>query len=140
MTRRFNRDATRSGKASLPSKAAYELDESQHEGQHQESQENLDEYVVLDIKAAFYALGEPQKEIDAFVNELKNLTLKPKKKAVTKPACPGKILLKRSQLLLLTRALIKHHPLSLKKMLLPYWKRSCTRALRVGGMFLSHHT
>ncbi|KAB2625867.1 hypothetical protein D8674_017527 [Pyrus ussuriensis x Pyrus communis] len=50
-----------------------------------------------------------------------------------KPARPGKILLKRSQLLLLTRALRKHHPLSLKKMLLPYWKRSSTRARRVGG-------
>ncbi|TQE08399.1 hypothetical protein C1H46_006027 [Malus baccata] len=59
MTPRSKRKTTRSGNASDVGEAASQLDESQREGYHQESQENLDEYVVPDIIAAFHALGEP---------------------------------------------------------------------------------
>lgn len=53
---------------------------------------------------------------------------------------PRKRLPRKSQLLLQANVLKRCHPLSLKKMLLPYRKRSCARARRAGSMLLSHHT
>ncbi|TQE01768.1 hypothetical protein C1H46_012568 [Malus baccata] len=43
---------------------------------------------MLDIIAVIYALGESQKEIAAFMNELKNSTPKPNKKASDKAFRP----------------------------------------------------
>ncbi|KAB2614666.1 hypothetical protein D8674_021254 [Pyrus ussuriensis x Pyrus communis] len=50
--------------------------------------ENLDEYDILDIIAAIHALGEAQKQIVAFVKELKNLTPKPSEKTNDKDCTP----------------------------------------------------
>ncbi|TQE01296.1 hypothetical protein C1H46_013112 [Malus baccata] len=81
MAPKSKRNTAMSGNASDTGKAASQLDESQHEGQRQESQENLDEYDMPDIIVAIYALGKAQKEIVAFVKKLKNSILKPNKKA-----------------------------------------------------------
>ncbi|KAB2615089.1 S ribonuclease [Pyrus ussuriensis x Pyrus communis] len=63
------RNITMSGNASDVCQAASRFDESQREGSHQESQENLDEYDMPDIITTIYALGEAQKEIVASLSE-----------------------------------------------------------------------
>lgn len=51
-----------------------------NEEQHQESQENLEEYAMLYVIVAIHTLGEAQKEIIAYVKELKNSIPKLSKK------------------------------------------------------------
>lgn len=69
---RSRRNITMSGNASDACDVASRFNESQREGSHQESQENLDEYDMPDIITTIHALGEAQKEIVASVKELKN--------------------------------------------------------------------
>ncbi|KAB2635893.1 hypothetical protein D8674_026427 [Pyrus ussuriensis x Pyrus communis] len=79
MAPRSRRNTTKSGNALDASEVASRLNESQYEGQHLESQENLDEYDMLDIITSIHAL-----EIAAFMKELKNSIPKPNEKASDK--------------------------------------------------------
>ncbi|KAB2609763.1 S ribonuclease [Pyrus ussuriensis x Pyrus communis] len=60
---RSRRNITMSGNALVACEVASRFNESQREGSHQESQENLDEYDMPDIITTIHALGEAQKEI-----------------------------------------------------------------------------
>ncbi|TQE01852.1 hypothetical protein C1H46_012476 [Malus baccata] len=88
MAPRSKRNTTRSGNASEASEAISRLNKSQRKSQHQESKENLDEYTMLDIIAVIHALGEAQKEIVAYVKEMKNSIPKPNEKANDKGCTP----------------------------------------------------